>query len=211
MPVAEAIGNPWVTIWTQPRATVRRIVDADVRYHVVSLAVLWGALSRLELRWSQAPTGSIWPLMVVASVILGAIGGVVVLYIASAMLKWSGSALGGVATHAQVRAAYAWSHVPIIVGVSIGIASILLGTGGPMFSRVPDSESASATVSILQSVFAIWTFVVILKTVGEVHRFSAWRTLASMGLIVVAGIVAVLMMYLLARGVGTIFHPAFTM
>ena len=211
MPAADAIGNPWVTIWTQPRATIRRIVDADVRYHVIFLAMLWGALSRLELRWSQAPTGSIWPLIVVGSVILGAIGGVIVLYLASALLKWSGSAVGGVASHAQVRAAYAWAHVPIIVGVSIGIASILLGTGGPMLSRGADSESASATVSILQTIFAVWTFVVVLKGVGEVHRFSAWRTLASMLLVIVAIVVTLAMIFLAVRGVGTIFHPAFTM
>ena len=211
MAAAEAIGNPWITIWTQPRATIRRIVEADVRYHVVFLAMVWGALSRLEMKWSQTPSGSVWPLLVVGSVILGGIGGVLVLYLASAMLKWSGSALGGVASHAQVRAAYSWAHVPIIVGVSLGIASILLGTGGPLFSRGADTESASATVSILQFIFAVWTFVVVLKGVGEVHRFSAWRTLASMLLIIVAILAMLVAIFLVARGVGMIFHPAFTM
>jgi len=209
---AEGIGNPLMTIWTKPRATIRRIVDTDVRYHVVLLVVMAGALSRLETRWSQPPGASgsaAWPLLVVGSVIAGAVAGVIGLYINGAMLRWTGSALGGVATSAEVRAALAWAEVPIIVALAIGIVSILTGTGGPMmpFGAYQD---ASLSVSILHALLGSWSFILLLKCLGEVHRISAMRAFCAILLVGVAAVAIVLVIALVAGGLGKVLHMAVT-
>jgi hypothetical protein len=203
---AEVIGNPWATIWTRPRATIRRIVETDVRYQVTFLAILSGALIWLERRWSSPSTAAAFPILVVIAVIVGAILGIVELYVNGALLKWAGAALGGVASYAEVRAALAWSRVPVIVAVSIGILAILLGTDGPMLGGAEFSNSG-ASVLLLHGALVLWGFVVMLKCVGEVHRFSAWRAMGSILLIVLAAVLILVAIVLLFGGLGRLMHP----
>jgi hypothetical protein len=40
--------NPWVGIWMSPRETIRRIVDRDPNYQVITLAALAGGLAMLN-------------------------------------------------------------------------------------------------------------------------------------------------------------------
>jgi hypothetical protein len=52
---------------------------------------------------------------------------------------------------------------------------------------------------------------VMLKCIGEVHRFSAWRALGS--ILLIAAVVAVIFvaMILLFGGLGRLMHPAFSL
>ncbi len=204
-PGAEAIGNPWATIWTRPRATIRRIIETDARYQVTFLAILSGALIWLERRWSNPSTAAAFPMLVVMAVIAGAIAGIIELYVNGALLKWAGAALGGVGSYAEVRAALAWSRVPLIVGVSIGVLAILLGTDGPMLGG--ESSGSGASLALLHGFLVMWGFVVMLKCIGEVHRFSAWRALGSILLIILAIAVVVVAMLLVFGGIGRLMHP----
>jgi len=204
---AEVIGNPWATIWTKPRATIRRVVETNVHYQVTFLAILSGALIWLERRWSSPSTAAAFPMLVVMAVIVGAILGIIELYINGALLKWAGGALGGVGSYAEVRAALAWSRVPVIVAVSIGILAILLGTDGPMLGGPGEFSESGTSVLLVHAVLVLWGFVVMLKCVGEVHRFSAWRALGSLLLIVVVIAVLVLAIVLIFGGLGRVMHP----
>jgi hypothetical protein len=199
------IGNPWATIWTRPRATIRRIVETDVRYQVTFLAILSGALIWLERRWSNPSTAAAFPMLVVMAVIVGALAGMIELYVNGALLKWAGAALGGVGSYAEVRAALAWSRVPVIVAVSIGVLAILLGTDGPMLGG--ESSGSGASLALLHGLFVIWGFVVMLKCIGEVHRFSAWRALGSMVLIILAIAVFAIALLVIFGGIGKLIHP----
>ena len=202
---AEVIGNPWATVWTKPRATIRRIVESDVRYQVTFLAILSGALIWLERRWSNPSTAAAFPMLVVIAVVVGAVLGIIELYVNGALLKWAGAALGGVGSYAEVRAAVAWSRVPVIVAVSIGILAILLGTDGPMLGA--ESSGSGAGLLLLHGALVMWGFVVMLKCLGEVHRFSVWRALGSILLIVLAIVVILAAMILLFGGLGRLLHP----
>jgi hypothetical protein len=57
----------------------------------------------------------------------------------------------------------------------------------------------------------MWGFIVMLKCIGEVHRFSAWRALGS--ILLIAAVVAVIFvaMILLFGGLGRLMHPAFSL
>jgi Yip1 domain len=206
---AEVIGNPWATIWTRPRATIRRIVETDVRYQVTFLAILSGALIWLERRWSNPSTAAAFPMLVVIAVIVGALLGIVELYVNGALLKWAGAALGGVGSYPEVRAALAWSRVPVIVAVSIGVLAILLGTDGPMLGG-PEISSSGVSVTLLHAVLVLWGFIVMLKCVGEVHRFSAWRALGSILLLVATLLFVLVAVIVIFGGVGKLMHPSFS-
>lgn len=213
---AVAIGIPWITIWTRPRATIRRIVDVDPRYQVVFLAGLAGALSGLESAWSRPPTSAApgigsWPILVVLSVVIGGILGVIGLYINGVLLKWSGEMLGGSATYGEVRAALAWGQVPAIVAMAAGTISILLGAGAPLTALAGGSlRGTSLGSTLFNAVLGLWSFVITLKCLGEVHRFSAWRALGAMAVVLLAVFVIALGVLLIVSGAGRIFRPTYT-
>ena len=108
------------TIWTAPRATIRRIVDTDPTRNVIALAAVGPAINALAGQWSKALGNNanlpvLWPIWVGGHRrVLGGLG-VLSLFILGAVLKWSGSLLGGVANRVEVRAALAWPQVPLIV------------------------------------------------------------------------------------------------
>jgi hypothetical protein len=178
--------TPFFTIWTEPRATIRQIVETDPTLNVIPLAAIGPALNALARQWSAAISNSanlsvLWPLRVVASVVIQAVLGIVFLYIFGAIFKWSGALLGGVASRIEVRCALAWSQVPAIAAEIILVIAVLSGVPMPQPTpgKLPHIDPASYKILFIESVFGIWGLVVSLKTMGEVHRFSAWRALAA--------------------------------
>jgi hypothetical protein len=171
------------TIWTEPRATIRRIVDTDPTRNVIALVVIGPALSALASQWSRALGNNanlsvLWPLRVVVSVAIQAAVGVLVLYIFGVIFKWSGSLLGGVASRVEVRAAIAWSQVPAIAAEIVLVVAVLMGIPIPIPTTpgmLPQIDPAFYKVLVIEVVLFFWGFIVSLKCIGEVHRFSAWR------------------------------------
>ena len=175
--------TPFFTIWTEPRATIRRIVDTDPTRHVIALAAIGPAINALAAQWSKAISNNanlspLWPLWVAATVVFEAALGVVSLYIFGAIFKWSGSLLGGVASRVEVRAALAWSQVPAIAAELILLIAVLMGVPMPAAQTagtLPHIDPAFYKVLVVEGVLGIWGFFISLKCMGEVHRFSAWR------------------------------------
>jgi len=178
--------TPFFTIWTEPRATIRRIVDTNPTRYVVALAATGPAISTLESQWSKAIGNSanlspLWPVWVPIYVMLAAAVGIVSLYIGGAVWRWAGGLLGGVASSVDVRAAIAWSSVPGIAGEIVLLFAILMGTPVPQATpgAMPHIDPGFYKFIAVEAVLGIWGFVILLKTIGEVHRFSAWRALVA--------------------------------
>jgi hypothetical protein len=175
------------TIWTQPRATIRRIVDSDPTRNVIALAAIGPAIGALAGQWSKALASNanlsvLWPIWVAASVAIQAALGVLFLFILGAIFKWSGSLLGGVASRVEVRAALAWSQVPAIAAGIFFLIAVLLGvpTPVPTAGTMPQIDPAFYKIMVVEGVLGFWGFIIWLKCLGEVHRFSAWRALAAL-------------------------------
>ena len=77
------------------------------------------------------------------------------------------------------RAAIAWSSVPGIAGEIVLLIAILMGTPVPQATpgAMPHIDPGFYKFLVVEAVLGIWGFVILLKTIGEVHRFSAWRAL----------------------------------
>lgn len=202
------------TIWTEPRATIRRIVDSDPARHVIALAAAGAALGALNAQWSMAMSGAaslsaLWPIGVAFQTALAAALGVVALYIGGAIMRWAGGVLGGTATWAEVRAAIAWGSIPGIAASVLSLFALLTFGASTMpkigASGVPDLTSGSPGLEVAQVVLAIWGGIVWLKCLGEVHRFSAWRALGATlipGLfLIVVGVTIAFFVYAVTHGV----------
>jgi Yip1 domain len=197
---------PWIAIWMSPRETIKKIVNRDPTYQVIMLGGLAGALAMINsllgaaLGFTPTPLPAqlvpYMPLLTFASPFLGAAFGIAGLYMGAFLFEWSGRALGGAGTSQTVRAAVAWSEVPQIC-LAIVFLAILLGTGvwQAIVPSIPDPNGASAAGQFtltrgVEAIISIWSFVVFLHCLGQVHRFSAWRALGAV-LMPVAALIAV--------------------
>ena len=178
--------NPFLTIWFEPRATIRSIVDSNPKRLVLVLAVLAGTLGLL-----MGALQLVQQLGTVANRILpwagpaGALLGVIGLYFSGAIYTWVGKWFGGDATSEETRAAIAWSKVPALVLYAIGLV---------LFFAFPMPAGRHAAFSmpfiifkIISAILGVWGFVIICKALGEVNHFSAWSgfgTIFMSGLIV---------------------------
>jgi Yip1 domain len=119
----------------------------------------------------------LWPLWVAADVTAQAVVGVVFLYIGAAILTWSGGLIGGVASNVEMRAAMAWSQVPGVAAAIVLLITVLMGVPVPQVigSTLPSIDPAFYKVLLVELVLGLWSGIIGLYCIAEVHRFSTWR------------------------------------
>jgi hypothetical protein len=179
--------SPFLSIWIKPRETIRKIVDTDPTKYVTVLAMLAGIGQALD-RSSSRNAGDSLPLIAILGIclIFGPIGGIISLYIGGALYRWSGSWLGGQASSEEVRAAIAWSSIPTIFILPLWIPELLL-FGEELFTKSTPRLDANPFLAVIlfgflaiELIVGVWAFVILLKSLGEVNKFSAWKALGSL-------------------------------
>ena len=201
--------NPFFTIWTRPRATIRGIVNTDPTYRVIPLTLASGIVQALGNE-TQRNAGDLLPLSAILGIafVLGPIGGLIGLYVSGWLAGVSCRWLGGRADSREVRAALAWSSVPTLATIPIWLVQLAV-FGHEMFTSTKPSLVANPALALLLIatavpiiVLALWSLVILLKTLGEVQGFSAWRALGSMFLLILLILlILVPIMFLAAIGV----------
>ena len=107
---------PWLSIWIEPRATIREIIASDPRRGVTAIAASVGALGFLTLGLLERANLSIsfTNRVLLIGTILAAPAAVILLNLEAVLCAVSGWALDGDGTIAQARAAIAWSWTPFL-------------------------------------------------------------------------------------------------
>lgn len=193
--------SPWLSIWLSPRATIRRIVNGNPAYFVMTLAFLAGvcrALERAEFRdlGENMPVDKI----VGNAVISGAFGGWITFWILTALIDGLGTVFNGKATLEEIRAATAWGLVPSVVILPLWcIKLFLIGSDNftkesPILESQPELWLPYFGIVGVELVVSFWGFVILGNTIAEVQGFrSAWKGLANFFLAIVAFLIPVLM------------------
>ena len=176
--------NPWLKIWTSPRETIRAIIQYNPSYRLILLYWVYGfpLLLQMAQNFSLGERASLMGIFggaLVLAMLVGAVG----INLGSALFYWTGKWIGGVGSYREVRAAVAWSSVPSIV--NSGLWLILLGVfKGYLFTHqflaaqfVGVQMAVIFVATVMQLALAIWGFVILLQTIGEAQRFSAWKAL----------------------------------
>jgi hypothetical protein len=178
--------KPWLKIWTAPRGTIRAIVDSAPTRHVLLLAAL-GSFTQSLNRASGSSLGDTVPtwLIIPLALAAGSLGAILSLYIGGALFQWTGRLFGGQANTVQVRAALAWSLLPRIAAIAVWVAYLAL-YGEEMFTsyapRIFSNPDPYIPLGVLDMALLVWSLFLMVKTVAEVHRFSAWRALAALAI-----------------------------
>ncbi|MBI2543080.1 MAG: YIP1 family protein [Candidatus Aenigmarchaeota archaeon] len=177
--MAKKLGiNPWFTMWYKPRETIRKIIKYDPRYMVLLLAAATGFSSFLSSA-AQKSMGDYLtvPFIFLLALSIGSILGIAGLYISGWLIRWTGKWIGGKASPLHIRTVIAWSNVPIVWGLILTIFELLI-FGETLFT------GSTMTLTLFIFVFGaielalgIWAFVILLRSLGEVQKFSAWKAL----------------------------------
>jgi len=202
--------NPWVSMWTKPRATIQQIVDTNPEYLVLLLAAISGFSESLNRASTKSMGDKLeWPMIFLIAAIVGPLGGIIGLYIGSVLIRWTGGWIGGQASSQHIRAALAWSSVPAVWLLIIWIPELAL-FGQEMFTTEMPIVDASLSLtfillgfSVIEIVISVWIIVVLLKCIGQVQGFSAWKALGNLFL---SGLVIIVPIALIVIGIMTLIR-----
>ena len=164
--------NNCTAILSNPRATIRTIVDTHPAQGVILLAALTGAVQLYLRFWGFLDAiGTPAFLSLILPLVVGALLGIAFLYLFAWLYRLVGKWLGGQASVVEVRAALAWARVPILI---VMIPCLVL------FLIVPKFMVLKILFAIAAVSASVWAFVLTCRTLGEVHRFSSWRGFATL-------------------------------
>lgn len=195
-----------------PRPVMRRLLEGR-GHRFVPLLVLLAICSSVLSDTSRAEmtdaleTGPVGP--IVAAVIVLSIVIMILLFYALAWVAvLAGRMLEGEGNYRDVRTALAWGLAPIVVALVYRLPVFLL-KGPDERTRVTLTEGLAFSVEGMQTcgpmlllgfmevLVLVWFVTVASNTLGEAHRFSSWRglatlllTLASPVIIVIAAVLA---------------------
>lgn len=178
--------EPLLSIWVWPRATIRQIVDTNPHRFVIGIGWLTGALGALlfevEMSGAAAASGlprwavSMGPVTLAMSAFTLGLAGVGIIYLLGLLLGRVGWILGGVGELTEVRAAVAWSWIPLIMlGVVAVIAAIVAPAANSWTLAAANTDAQIPYALIIEIALGLWTLIIATETLGEVHQLSTRR------------------------------------
>ncbi len=193
--------NPWLFMWTKPRTTIQQIIDSNPEHLVGVLAILAG-FSRALDRASNRNLGDSMelPFIIMLALFTGMIVGTLTLAIGSILIRWTGKWLGGQASSKDIRAAMAWSYVPIIWALIFwGLEIIIFGkelftSEAPLLESSPSMLYLYTSLASIETIISIWAFAIFILCLGQVQKFSTWKALVNA---VLAGLVFIVPLVLI--------------
>jgi len=176
--------NPWLSMWTEPRKTIRGIITTDPSKQMLALCIVYGFPIMIHMaRFFSAGTNfSMWTILLL-SLLLSPIAGFIGISFTSALVYWTGKWINGKSKYKELRSAVAWSNVPTVVTcITWVILALSLGQGLFMAGFYAE-EMPLATLATflfgLQVIASIWSFVIFLIALSEVQKFSILRAIAN--------------------------------
>lgn len=182
--------NPWLNIWLKPKETIQNIIDTNPEYGVL-LITSWAGITNVFGKASEKSLGDNYGLytIILVALFLGPIIAVIGLYIGAYLIRLTGGWLNGTGNFSQVRAAVAWSNVPLMIMLVLTVLEIII-FGEELFSSyMPRTWSNDLLYYTLwgfiglEVILGIWSIVIIVASVAQVHDFSIWRSIGALLLV----------------------------
>ncbi len=187
--------KPWISIWIKPKQTVRAIINYNIKYRFFVLSFLYGLPTVLQMAQNFS-LGSVFalPAIILICLIMAPLLGALGLIICTALLTWTGRWLGGKSSFMEMRCAVSWTNATNLVSVAVWVAliaqfkEVIFYEG---FVRMPMTAMEAGFLSIyflIQLTVAVWSFILLLYGVSEVHGFSVWKALLNIVIAFIVGI-----------------------
>lgn len=207
--------NPWFSLWSCPRTTMRAILDEEHYRGMWVVVVIAGLIMGLFGAFSATPPTTSVPfatmfITLIGYALAGAVLNVIAVFVLGLLLKWIGFWFGGKGTYMEVRAAVAWANLPVIcLGILKAFELLIFGTVFPWVMLLPSSNPATAPLAYvfagINLLISIWIVVILIKNVAEAHRFSSWLSLFAL---IIALVIFVVVLAIFAALIGMMTHGA---
>jgi hypothetical protein len=125
--------SPLLSVLFKPREAIERIVATQPRRHVLLLANL-GTISAIAAQMVDSGAGDSllnWRILL-PLVVGGSVLGIVFLYVGALLFNWIGRLLGARVSPLELRAVFAWSTTPSILGNIVAVALLVALPGAPV-------------------------------------------------------------------------------
>lgn len=203
--------NPWLTIWTQPRATIRRIVEENPNRSLWLLAAIYGFVSLINNAQTLALGQTLGLLSIFLLVIvLAPIWGYIFFTIWSFSVFLVGKLFKGAGAFRAVRAAYTWSCVPFTVNLILWIVLTCI-FGQKLFTLNPISENLTEGLTyfmffvlIARVVLAVWSLVIYFNALAEVQMYSVLKAIFN---VILAAILMAIISWMAWNGAAHFLQP----
>lgn len=188
--------NPWLSIWTSPRKTIRHIIESAPAKKKFLLAVVFGLQYLLSFYHALLAQGTfVNPYLMIGALVFSPLLGYILFYISSFIFYLVAKIFNGKATFSQVFASVAWSSVPFVVNVVLWFCFFVFFT---FDTSLFDSLYYMIFTIIVGYVIPIWSFIILVNCLKEVEEYSAWKGVGTVLLPVIAlYIIAIILDYAL--------------
>lgn len=173
--------NPLLTIWTQPKETVRQLIEENkigLSVLLVMIAGIGGVITALQDSGWFLDLSPI--LLIIGILITGLLSGLLNLGINTLLYTGIGKLYGGHGKLRDMAIAIGPMMIPQVFVVPVLILFALYY--GERFFMVPEafgitsiSLGAYLFLTLLTATASIWSIVISSKAIGVVHGFSSWR------------------------------------
>lgn len=174
--------NPILSIWTQPKNTLREMIDHKSRSYAL-IIVLLASLSSGIMTFADSGFLENFPLALILAISIGSLLllSIPAWYLNALLYTWIGKLLGGTGNWRKMCQVVATGMIPTIWTMPIGLIAVSIY--GKTLFETPPGEFGLTNMSlgfymlhtlILLGV-AIYSTVIISKGIGLVHNFSSWR------------------------------------
>lgn len=173
--------NPLLTIWTQPKETVRQLIEENkigLSVLLVMIAGIGGVITALQDSGWFLDLSPI--LLIIGILITGLLSGLLNLGISTLLYTGIGKLYGGHGKLRDMAIAIGPMMIPQVFVVPVLILFALYY--GERFFMVPEafgitsiSLGAYLFLTLLTASASIWSIVISSKAIGVVHGFSSWR------------------------------------
>lgn len=179
--------RPWISILTDPKQTIQRIISYNPNYLLLMLSFIYGFPWILNLA-QTASLGRSYPQMqiMIAAILVAIPIGYIAFSFFSFLYLWIGKLLQGKGTFLTIRSAVAWSNVPNAISIVIWIVFMMLFRNSlfnDATANVPGFSNYAMVAFIIQLICSIWAFWILLHTLSYVQKFSLWKALLNIVLV----------------------------
>lgn len=193
------MSHPWVQMWTKPKQTIASIIQEDEKKGFLILSFLYGFAQSFYFAqyFSLGMVYEFWMNILLAAIFAVPVG-VVYFSVSTYVIYLVGKVVRGKGSYHQIRAANAWSNVTQIASLAFVLPLILYFKNAyfiASFFQNPFEGGALFLVFfylISQLVLSIWTFILFVLSLAEVQKFSVWRALLNIALVVLFYFVLIL-------------------
>jgi hypothetical protein len=207
--------NPWFSLWAHPRTTMRCILDEDHHPGMYPIIIIAGIIMGLLAAFQATAAGTSVPfnsmfITLIGYALAGAILNIIAVYIASLLFKWVGYWFGGRGSYFDVRAAVAYTNIPIIwLGILKAFELLIFGSMFPGVMLLPSNNPALTPLAYvfagINLLITIWIIVILVRTVAEAHKFNSWLSFFA---ILLSFIIFVIALIIDSAIIGMIAHQA---